>query len=190
MRVEECQTPRSKFAESNAKGYIVYDKSVVIISKISASNFKYRTPSNQNRTNPSTAINANHHKTIGLKDALRRKAKCQQKVKPLPKETKRSLRIAITTVNALNVSGYHHEQSSREARRSGKISYPIANRYNFSPIWHKPEDVVVRVDGFTFLADFVVVNFEPTNLREVPIIFRKTLTFEPQKLSLICTEEN
>ncbi|GJS21034.1 reverse transcriptase domain-containing protein [Tanacetum coccineum] len=31
-----------------------------------------------------------------------------------------------------------------------------------------PEDVVVRVDGFTFLADFVVVNFEPDP--RVPII--------------------
>ncbi|GKA98715.1 reverse transcriptase domain-containing protein [Tanacetum coccineum] len=30
------------------------------------------------------------------------------------------------------------------------------------------EDVVVRVDGFTFLADFVVVNFEPDP--RVPII--------------------
>ncbi|GKG19751.1 reverse transcriptase domain-containing protein [Tanacetum coccineum] len=30
------------------------------------------------------------------------------------------------------------------------------------------EDVIVRVDGFTFLADFVVVNFEPDP--RVPII--------------------
>ncbi|GKG45959.1 reverse transcriptase domain-containing protein, partial [Tanacetum coccineum] len=33
------------------------------------------------------------------------------------------------------------------------------------------EDVVVRVDGFTFLADFVVVNFEPDP--RVPIILGK-----------------
>ncbi|GJS23922.1 reverse transcriptase domain-containing protein [Tanacetum coccineum] len=33
------------------------------------------------------------------------------------------------------------------------------------------EDVVVRVDGFTFLADFVVVNFEPDP--RVPIILRR-----------------
>ncbi|GJV73138.1 hypothetical protein Tco_1493133 [Tanacetum coccineum] len=35
------------------------------------------------------------------------------------------------------------------------------------------EDVVVRVDGFTFLADFVVVNFEPDP--RVPIILGRPL---------------
>ncbi|GKG09062.1 reverse transcriptase domain-containing protein, partial [Tanacetum coccineum] len=35
------------------------------------------------------------------------------------------------------------------------------------------EDVVVRVDGFTFLADFVVVNFEPDP--KSAYYFRKTL---------------
>ncbi|GJS25214.1 reverse transcriptase domain-containing protein [Tanacetum coccineum] len=49
---------------------------------------------------------------------------------------------------------HHHEQSSREARRSGKISYPMY--------------VVLRVDGTTFFADFVVVNFKPDP--RVPII--------------------
>ncbi|GJW12762.1 reverse transcriptase domain-containing protein [Tanacetum coccineum] len=105
---------------------------------------------------------------------------------------------------------YHHEQSSRETRRSGKISYPmcftrtqkdwlladsgasinllpysiykklelealtptrmtleLANRSISHPLGIA-EDVVVRVDDFTFLADFVVVNFEPDP--RVPII--------------------
>ncbi|GKE71088.1 hypothetical protein Tco_1529160, partial [Tanacetum coccineum] len=56
------------------------------------------------------------------------------------------------------------------------------------------EDIVVRVDGFTFLADFVVVNFEPDP--RVPIIlgrpflllidlYEETLTLRVEKEELV-----
>ncbi|GKF72620.1 reverse transcriptase domain-containing protein, partial [Tanacetum coccineum] len=48
-----------------------------------------------------------------------------------------------------------------------RMTLELANRLITHPMGIA-EDVVVRVDGFTFLADFVVVNFEP-DLR-VPII--------------------
>ncbi|GJX45147.1 reverse transcriptase domain-containing protein [Tanacetum coccineum] len=54
-----------------------------------------------------------------------------------------------------------------EALTPTRITLELANR----SITHSmgiAEDVVVRVDGFTFLADFVVVNFEPDP--RVPII--------------------
>ncbi|GJV16988.1 reverse transcriptase domain-containing protein [Tanacetum coccineum] len=48
-----------------------------------------------------------------------------------------------------------------------RITLELANRSITHPMGIA-EDVVVRVDGFTFLADFVVVNFEPDP--RVPII--------------------
>ncbi|GKC85235.1 reverse transcriptase domain-containing protein [Tanacetum coccineum] len=48
-----------------------------------------------------------------------------------------------------------------------RMTLELANRTVTYPIGIA-EDVVVRVDGFTFLADFVVVNFEPD--QRVPII--------------------
>ncbi|GJS16149.1 reverse transcriptase domain-containing protein [Tanacetum coccineum] len=51
-----------------------------------------------------------------------------------------------------------------EALTPTRMTLELANR----SITHPAEDVVVRVDGFTFLADFVVVNFEPDP--RVPII--------------------
>ncbi|GJU16282.1 reverse transcriptase domain-containing protein [Tanacetum coccineum] len=54
-----------------------------------------------------------------------------------------------------------------EALNPTRMTLELANRSITHPMGIA-EDVVVRVDGFTFLADFVVVNFEP-DLR-VPII--------------------
>ncbi|GKC56702.1 reverse transcriptase domain-containing protein [Tanacetum coccineum] len=67
----------------------------------------------------------------------------------------------------------HNKCRKKSLRDPGKFLYPCAlqelNRtmytINESGI---AEDVIVRVDGFTFLADFVVVNFEPDP--RVPII--------------------
>ncbi|GJW30889.1 reverse transcriptase domain-containing protein [Tanacetum coccineum] len=53
------------------------------------------------------------------------------------------------------------------ALKPTRMTLDLVNR----PVTHPmgiAEDVVVRVDGFTFLADFVVVNFEPD--LKVPII--------------------
>ncbi|GJX56612.1 reverse transcriptase domain-containing protein [Tanacetum coccineum] len=76
---------------------------------------------------------------IGLKDAL---AKCpvQQMVK---------IKLGL------------------EALTPTRMTLELANRSITHPMGIA-EDVVVRVDGFTFLADFVVVNFEPDP--RVPII--------------------
>ncbi|GJS66155.1 reverse transcriptase domain-containing protein [Tanacetum coccineum] len=54
-----------------------------------------------------------------------------------------------------------------EALTPTRMTLELANRFITYPMGIA-EDVIVRVDGFTFLADFVVVNFEP-DLR-VPII--------------------
>ncbi|GJR25395.1 reverse transcriptase domain-containing protein [Tanacetum coccineum] len=54
-----------------------------------------------------------------------------------------------------------------EALTPTRMTLELANRSISHPMGIA-EDVVVRVDGFTFLADFVVVNFEPNP--RVPII--------------------
>ncbi|GJS33042.1 reverse transcriptase domain-containing protein [Tanacetum coccineum] len=54
-----------------------------------------------------------------------------------------------------------------EALTPTRMTLELANRLITHPMGIA-EDVVVRVDGFTFLADFVVVNFEPDP--RVPII--------------------
>ncbi|GJY09631.1 reverse transcriptase domain-containing protein [Tanacetum coccineum] len=66
-----------------------------------------------------------------------------------------------------------------EALTPTRMTLELANRSISHPMGIA-EDVVVRVDGFTFLADFVVVNFEP--IPRVAYYSRKTLSFEPQKL--------
>ncbi|GJT08099.1 reverse transcriptase domain-containing protein [Tanacetum coccineum] len=58
-------------------------------------------------------------------------------------------------------------QLGLEALTPTRMTLELANRSITHPMGIA-EDVVVRVDGFTFLADFVVVNFEPDP--RVPII--------------------
>ncbi|GJT08569.1 reverse transcriptase domain-containing protein [Tanacetum coccineum] len=58
-------------------------------------------------------------------------------------------------------------QLGLEALTPTRMTLELANRSITHPIGIA-EDVVVRVDGFTFLADFVVVNFEPDPI--VPIV--------------------
>ncbi|GJU89964.1 reverse transcriptase domain-containing protein [Tanacetum coccineum] len=84
--------------------------------------------------------------------------------------------IAITTVNA-ECSAIIMNKVPEKLEDPGKFLIPsltptrmtleLANRLITHPMGIA-EDVVVRVDGFTFLADFVVVNFEPDP--RVPII--------------------
>ncbi|GJT03300.1 reverse transcriptase domain-containing protein [Tanacetum coccineum] len=69
------------------------------------------------------------------------------------------------SINLLPHSIY--KQLGLGALKPTRMTLELANRSVTHPIGIA-EDVVVRVDGFTFLADFVVVNFEP-DLR-VPII--------------------
>ncbi|GJV29774.1 retrovirus-related pol polyprotein from transposon TNT 1-94 [Tanacetum coccineum] len=60
-----------------------------------------------------------------------------------------------------------YKQLGLEALTPTRMTLELANRSITHPMGIA-EDVVVRVDGFTFLADFVVVNFEPDP--RVPII--------------------
>ncbi|GKF40016.1 reverse transcriptase domain-containing protein [Tanacetum coccineum] len=69
------------------------------------------------------------------------------------------------SINLLPYSIY--KQIGLGALTPTRMTLELANRSITHPMGIA-EDVVVRVDGFTFLADFVVVNFEP-DLR-VPII--------------------
>ncbi|GJT08533.1 reverse transcriptase domain-containing protein [Tanacetum coccineum] len=69
------------------------------------------------------------------------------------------------SINLLPHSIY--KQLGLEALTPTRMLSKLANRSITHPMGIA-EDVVVRVDGFTFLADFVVVNFEPDP--RVPII--------------------
>ncbi|GJT14789.1 reverse transcriptase domain-containing protein [Tanacetum coccineum] len=69
------------------------------------------------------------------------------------------------SINLLPHSIY--KQLGLEALTPTRMTLELANRSITHPMGIA-EDVVVRVDGFTFLADFVVVNFKPDP--RVPII--------------------
>ncbi|GJZ62938.1 reverse transcriptase domain-containing protein [Tanacetum coccineum] len=69
------------------------------------------------------------------------------------------------SINLLPHSIY--KQLGLGALKPTRMTLELANRFVTHPMGIV-EDVVVRVDGFTFLADFVVVNFEPDP--RVPII--------------------
>ncbi|GJS68120.1 reverse transcriptase domain-containing protein [Tanacetum coccineum] len=69
------------------------------------------------------------------------------------------------SINLLPYSIY--KQLGLGALKPTRMTLELANRSITHPMGIA-EDVVVRVDGFTFLADFVVVNFEPDP--RVPII--------------------
>ncbi|GKB29285.1 NRT1/ PTR family protein 5.2 [Tanacetum coccineum] len=72
------------------------------------------------------------------------------------------------SINLLPHSIY--KQLGLEALKPTRMTLELANRSVTHPMGIA-EDVVVRVDGFTFLADFVVANFEPDP--RVPIILRR-----------------
>ncbi|GKC09200.1 reverse transcriptase domain-containing protein [Tanacetum coccineum] len=76
-----------------------------------------------------------------------------------------SLADSRASINLLPYSIY--KQLGLGALTPTRMTLELANRSITYPIGIA-EDVVVRVDGFTFLADFVVVNFEPDP--RVPII--------------------
>ncbi|GJW09949.1 reverse transcriptase domain-containing protein [Tanacetum coccineum] len=122
---------------------------------------------------------------IGLKDALVEMPKFNKWLSSLLRNKEKLEEIAITTVNA-ECSAIIMNKVPEKLEDPGKFLIPCAlqelNRTTLTPtrmtlelanrsITHPmgiAEDVVVRVDGFTFLADFVVVNFEPDP--RVPII--------------------
>ncbi|GKB42842.1 reverse transcriptase domain-containing protein [Tanacetum coccineum] len=84
----------------------------------------------------------------------------------------------LDRTNALADSGasinllphFIYKQLRLGALKPTRMTLELANRSVTHPMGIV-EDVVVRVDGFTFLADFVVVNFEPDP--RVPIILRR-----------------
>ncbi|GKF82002.1 reverse transcriptase domain-containing protein, partial [Tanacetum coccineum] len=69
------------------------------------------------------------------------------------------------SINLLPLSIY--KQLGLEALTPTRMTLELANN-SISHLMGIAKDVVVRVNGFTFLADFVVVNFEPDP--RVPII--------------------
>ncbi|GJW40707.1 reverse transcriptase domain-containing protein [Tanacetum coccineum] len=97
------------------------------------------------------------HLEISLKDALIE----------MPKFNKwtNALAESEASINLLPYSIY--KQFGLGALKPTRMTLELANRTVTHPMGIV-EDVVVRVDGFTFLADFVVVNFEPDP--RVPII--------------------
>ncbi|GJT19064.1 reverse transcriptase domain-containing protein [Tanacetum coccineum] len=112
---------------------------------------------------------------IGLKDALVEMPKFNKWLSSLLRNKEKLEEIAITTVNAESDSGASinllphsiYKKLGLEALTPTRMTLELANRSITHPMGIA-EDVVVRVDGFTFLADFVVVNFEPDP--RVPII--------------------
>ncbi|GJT71082.1 reverse transcriptase domain-containing protein [Tanacetum coccineum] len=125
---------------------------------------------------------------IGLKDALVEMPKFNKWLSSLLRNKEKLEEIIITTVNA-ECSAIIMNKVPEKLEDPGKFLIPCTlqelNRTTLTPtrmilelanrsITHPmgiAEDVVVRVDGFTFLADFVVVNFEPDP--RVPIILRR-----------------
>ncbi|GJV97408.1 reverse transcriptase domain-containing protein [Tanacetum coccineum] len=118
------------------------------------------------------------HLELGLKDALVEMPKFNKWLSSLLRNKEKLEEIAITTVNAecsaiimtkdpqkLKTGNFLYPML--EALTPTRMTLELANRSITHPMGIA-EDVVVRVDGFTFLADFVVVNFEPDP--RVPII--------------------
>ncbi|GJV72337.1 reverse transcriptase domain-containing protein [Tanacetum coccineum] len=113
---------------------------------------------------------------IGLKDALVEMPKFNKWLSSLLRNKEKLEEIAITTVNA-ECSAIIMNKVPEKLEDPRKFLIPsltptrmtleLANRSITHPMGIA-EDVVVRVDGFTFLADFVVVNFVPDP--RVPII--------------------
>ncbi|GKA45284.1 reverse transcriptase domain-containing protein [Tanacetum coccineum] len=115
---------------------------------------------------------------IRLKDALVEMPKFNKWLSSLLRNKEKLEEIAITTMNA-ECSAIIMNKVPEKLEDPGKFLIPfealtlsydtseLANRSITHPMGIA-EDVVVRVDGFTFLADFVVVNFEPDP--RVPII--------------------
>ncbi|GKA02022.1 reverse transcriptase domain-containing protein [Tanacetum coccineum] len=118
---------------------------------------------------------------IGLKDALIEMPKFNKWLSTLLRNKEKLEEIAITTINAecsaiiLNKVPEKLEDPRKflipklglGALKPTRMTLELANRSVTHPMGIA-EDVVVRVNGFTFLADFVVVNFEPDP--RVPII--------------------
>ncbi|GJT79612.1 reverse transcriptase domain-containing protein [Tanacetum coccineum] len=107
---------------------------------------------------------------IGLNMLLSDNAKVQTMVKLVAKEQRtRGLVLSRfwSSINLLPHSIY--KKLGLEALTPTRMTLELANRLITHPMGIA-EDVVVRVDGFTFLADFVVVNFEPDP--RVPIIWK------------------
>ncbi|GJY47851.1 retrovirus-related pol polyprotein from transposon TNT 1-94 [Tanacetum coccineum] len=86
------------------------------------------------------------------------------------KELKKRIAEEQTAKENMSIEEMRHEQQLKlglEVLTPTRMTLELANR----SITHSmgiAEDVVVRVDGFSFLTDFVVVNFEPDP--RVPII--------------------
>ncbi|GKE65189.1 reverse transcriptase domain-containing protein, partial [Tanacetum coccineum] len=91
---------------------------------------------------------------IGLKDAVIEMPKFNKWLSTLLRNKEKLEEIAITTVNA-KCSAIILNKVPEKLEDPGKFLIPFMHPMGI------PEDVVVRVDGFTFLADFVVVNFKP-----------------------------
>ncbi|GJV55184.1 reverse transcriptase domain-containing protein [Tanacetum coccineum] len=124
---------------------------------------------------------------IGLKDARVEMPKFNKWLSSLLRNKEKLEEIAITTVNAecsaiiMNKVPEKLEDPGKfilfhklelEALTPTRMTLELANRSITHPMGIV-EDVVVRVNGFTFLADFVVVNFEPDP--RVPIILGRLL---------------
>ncbi|GJX24774.1 reverse transcriptase domain-containing protein [Tanacetum coccineum] len=116
---------------------------------------------------------------IGLKDALVKMPKFKKWLIPekledpgkflIPcalQELDRTSALADSGAS-INLLPHSIQQLGLEALTPTQMTLELANRLITRPMGIA-EDVVVRVDGFTFLADFVVVNFEPDP--RVPII--------------------
>ncbi|GKF62043.1 reverse transcriptase domain-containing protein, partial [Tanacetum coccineum] len=109
---------------------------------------------------------------IGLRDALVEMPKFNKWLRSLLRNKEKleeiAIRIQLNRTSALADSGARinllphsiYKQLGFEALKPTRMTLELANRSITHPMGIA-EDVVVRVDGFTFLADFVVVNFEP-----------------------------
>ncbi|GKB05310.1 reverse transcriptase domain-containing protein [Tanacetum coccineum] len=99
---------------------------------------------------------------------------------PARQSLKRTSALADSgaSINLLPHSIY--KKLELEALTPTRMTLELANRSISHPMGIA-EDVVVRVDGFTFLADFVVVNFEPDPRDKMKTCFTMPLKSEKNK---------
>ncbi|GJT37878.1 reverse transcriptase domain-containing protein [Tanacetum coccineum] len=117
---------------------------------------------------PSTPLVPTPVVSTPLKEPEKKQETSMDKVqKPSSEKLDRTNALADSeaSINLLPHSIY--KQLGLGALKPTRMTLELANRSVTHPMGIA-EDVVVRVDGFTFLADFVVVNFEPGP--RVPII--------------------
>ncbi|GJZ32862.1 hypothetical protein Tco_0578298 [Tanacetum coccineum] len=108
------------------------------------------------------------HFDISLMDALTQIPKLNKVLKDLLKDKEKLEELANTLINA-ECSAILHNKVPEKLEDPGKFLIPCI-----------AEDVIVKVENFIFLADFIIVDFEADP--RVPIILRRSFLYTARAL--------